>query len=68
MEEIDDKVTHVTMVENSKLNEDGTRNRFHIEKDEVGVKCILFKIRENYPFLMNNDIGKDFVFFPANSG
>ena len=29
---------------------------------------ILFKIRENYPFLINNNIGKDFVFFPANSG
>ena len=41
MEEIDDKATHVVMVENCKLNEDGTRNRFHIEKDEVGVKCIL---------------------------
>ena len=41
MEEIDDTVTHVAMVENYKLNEDGTRNRFHIEKDEVGVKCIL---------------------------
>ena len=41
LEEIDDKVTDITMVQNYKLNEDGTRNRFHIEKDEVGVKCIL---------------------------
>ena len=29
---------------------------------------ILFKFSENYPFLINSDIGKDFVFFPANSG
>ena len=33
----------------------------------VGI-FILFKISENYPFLINSDIGKDFVFFPANSG
>ena len=38
MEEIDDKVTHVAMVENYKLNEDGTRNRFDIEMDVLVAK------------------------------
>ncbi len=39
---------------------------FIINKISEG-NTILFKITENYPFLINNDIGKDFVFFPANS-
>ena len=49
-----ERANDVAMVENYKLNEDGIRDRFDMDKDVLGAKFIHQEKEENSVFFMDN--------------